>query len=223
MRWNWKREIFPLGVLVLVVAVSFYFYPILSDRIPVHFNVHNQPDRYGSRWEAISWGVGSTVVLYLILTFLPFIDPFWKKIRSRYSLLLLFRDIVLVFILFVYVLAMVSARAGVFQRSAFGVGYGLLFILLGNYLPRLPRNFFFGVRSPWTLSSEIVWKKTHMVSGWLFILAGLLIIVLPFLGLHLAIVLLGTIIPLVLFCAFIYPLVLYKRLQREKEAAVPEL
>jgi hypothetical protein len=62
-----------------------------------------------------------------------------------------------------------------------------------------------------------------MVSGWLFILAGLLIIVLPFLGLHLAIVLLGTIIPLVLFCAFIYPLVLYKRLQREKEAAVPEL
>jgi uncharacterized membrane protein len=96
----------------------------------------------------------------------------------------------------------------------FGVGFGILFILLGNYLPKLPRNFFFGIRSPWTLASETVWKRTHILSGWLFVVAGFLITVLSFTSLPLHILLLVILLPVVLYCGIIYPYFLYRKLQR---------
>lgn len=223
MKWNWKREILPLTVLASVGALSAYFYATLPEVIPSHFNIHDQPDRFAPKSQAILLGLGMIVLLYVLLTFIPFIDPFWKRIQKKYTLFLLFRDLALLFTGFLNVVVLLSARAGVFQRDLFGIGYGLLFILLGNYLPKLPRNFFFGIRSPWTLSSEVVWKKTHIVSGWLFVAVGVLIMILPFLGIHLGTVLLVTLLPVVLFSAFIYPFFLYKRLQREGSAHVPEL
>jgi immunity protein, SdpI family len=54
---------------------------------------------------------------------------------------------------------------------------GALFVLLGSLLPRFRSNFFFGIRTPWTLSSESVWAQTHRIGGWAFALMGLLLII----------------------------------------------
>jgi uncharacterized membrane protein len=53
------------------------------------------------------------------------------------------------------------------------VAGGLLFVLVGNYLGRIESNWFLGIRTPWTLSSDTVWRKTHRTAGWLFVVAGL--------------------------------------------------
>ena len=58
---------------------------------------------------------------------------------------------------------------------------GLIFIIIGNYLQRVRSNYFMGIRTPWTLSNETVWKKTHRLSGKLFFIGGLLILVSAFL------------------------------------------
>ncbi|GAF25302.1 predicted integral membrane protein [Moorella thermoacetica Y72] len=58
---------------------------------------------------------------------------------------------------------------------------GLLFILIGNYLPQARLNYFFGIRTPWTLANEEVWRRTHRFSGYAFILAGFMFIVAAFL------------------------------------------
>jgi len=55
------------------------------------------------------------------------------------------------------------------------VGVGLLFVFLGNYLTRVEPNWFIGVRTPWTLSSDTVWRKVHRTAGWLFVIAGIVI------------------------------------------------
>lgn len=223
MNWNIRRDIFPLGLLVLFGIGAFYFYPGLPDTIPSHFNMNGIPDAFSPKSTVIWLSIGSAVLLYLVLTFIPLIDPFWKRIQSRYSIFLIFRDIVIAFLLFIFVVIIYSAKEGRLLNNLLGVGLGFLFLVMGNYLPRLPRNFFFGIRSPWTLGSEVVWKKTHQVGGWLFVLAGALIVILSLLKVKLEIILLSTLLPMLVFTSVLYPFSLYKKLEKDGRLTNPEL
>ncbi len=223
MKWNLKREIFPFVIIAIYGILTICFYPTLPENVPSHFNKDGLADRYSSKLLIILAYLGLALVLYLILTFIPFIDPFWKKIQKKYNLFLLFRDFILLFFLFFYLLILLSAKEGKLPKNALGVGFGLLFILIGNYLPKLPRNFFFGIRVPWTLASEIVWRKTHILSGWAFVIGGILVTIFSLLKINLALSFLVTLVPLFLFSGFIYPLLLYKRLQKEERIKAPEL
>jgi uncharacterized membrane protein len=172
MNWKIKNNIAPLTIFVLMGILALIYYPTLPERIPFHFDKKGLPDRFGPKPQIFLIYFALIVFLYLLLTFLPIIDPFWEKIRKKYNLFLLFRDLVLVFFLFTYIMILSSARAGKLQTNLFMAGLGFLFVLIGNYLPKLPRNFFFGVRTPWALASEVVWKKTHILSGWVFVIGG---------------------------------------------------
>jgi uncharacterized membrane protein len=99
-------------------------------------------------------------------------------------------------------------------RAIFG-GVFFLFILLGNVLGRVRRNFYIGVRTPWTLASEKVWDATHRFSGRVMVLAGLL-------GLLSLVVFKGGVAGLVIICgaalaSILYSLVCYKRLERRNQ------
>jgi uncharacterized membrane protein len=102
----------------------------------------------------------------------------------------------------------------IFMRFFLG-GICLFFALIGNVLGKVRRNFWMGVRTPWTLASEVVWNQTHRVAAWMFVAAGLLgfalVMVLPAWA---AWVVFGLIIPASLV-PVVYSLVLYKRLERE--------
>lgn len=223
MKWNLKREILPLIIIAVYGILTICFYPALPENVPSHFNKDGLADRYSSKLLTVLAYLALALVLYPILTFIPFIDPFWKKIQKKYSLFLLLRDFILLFFLYFYLLILLSAKEGKLPRNALGVGFGLLFVLIGNYLPKLPRNFFFGIRVPWTLASEIVWRKTHILSGWVFVIGGILLIIFSLLKINLALSFLVTLVPLFLFSGFIYPLLLYKKLQREEKIKAPEL
>jgi uncharacterized membrane protein len=222
MKWNLKREIFPFIIIAIYGILSIYFYPTLPESVPSHFNKDGLADRYSSKLLTVLAYVGLALLLYLILTFIPFIDPFWKKIQKKYSLFLLLRNFILLFFLFLYLLTLLSAKAGRLPKNVLGVGFGFLFVLVGNYLPKLPRNFFFGVRVPWTLASETVWRKTHVLCGWVFVISGILVIIFSLLKINLAISFLVTLVPLFLFSGFIYPLLLCKKLQKEEKIKAPE-
>ncbi len=223
MKLSLKRELLPLLVLVILLALSLYFYPGSPQTVPSHFGPQGQPNGYMSKlpFILIFWGI--TIMLYLLLTFIPLIDPFWKKIRPKYNLFLLFRDFCMLFMLFIFVLAIIGAKTGKFPVQAMNIGMGLLFIFLGNWLPKLPRNFFFGIRTPWTLASEVVWKKSHIVGGWLFAAAGIILVILALVGINNPIMLFVVLIPAMLISAIIYPLILYRKLQKEGKLDQPEL
>jgi len=215
MKWNWKREILPAAVILATAVLTFVLFPMLPDVVPIHFDADGKPDSYASKTTAVLPAIGGTVGIYLLLTFIPFIDPFWKRIQNKYDILLVFRDLAMLFMLFFYIMTIVAAKEGVFPVRVMGIGMGFLFVLMGNYLPKLPRNWFFGIRVPWTLASEVVWRKTHALGGWLFVSAGLVIVLLSLFGVNTAISLLATLLPVVLIVCFIYPFSLFKRLQKE--------
>lgn len=223
MEWKVKRELFAWTIILLMVLLSLYFYPRLPEIIPSHFGVQGQPNQYAPKGQLMALILGLTAGLYLLLTFIPLIDPFWRKIQKRYSLFLIFRDLMLCFFLFLYVLSLLAAQQGSLPLNAMGIGFGLFFALLGNYLPKLPRNWFFGIRNPWTISSDIVWRKTHILGGWLFVLSGLVLIIFSLLGFSLLTGFIVTLLPTFVVSGIVYPFYLFKKLQREGQVPTPEL
>lgn len=223
MRWNVKHDVVALLSIAASAVLSWYFYASLPDQVPSHFSLNGSADAYASKGFLVLMGLGVQVLLYLLLTFVLRIDPFWKTLQKRYSVILAFRDIIMVFMLFLFVATYLSARTGRLDMNLFGVGLGLLFIVMGNYMPRLPRNTFVGIRVPWTITSDIVWRKTHIVSGWLFVIGGALVCVLSLFGLPMPIVLLAILVPIFIVSCLIYPYALYRKLQREGGSSTPDV
>jgi uncharacterized membrane protein len=223
MKWNIKQEILPIAVLVILVVLSLYFYSLLPDPMPTHFGGNGTPNGYMGKLSFFLIFGGIVLGLYLLLTFIPRIDPFWKAISPKYGLFLVFRDICMLFFAYIFVLALIAARRGSMPVEALNIGFGLMFILIGNWLPKVPRNFFFGIRTPWTLASEVVWKRSHIVGGWMFVAGGIILIILALAGVKAEIVLPVVLAPLVIVSGIIYPLFLYRRLQKEGKLNAPEL
>ena len=213
MSWRFKRELVPLGIILATIILALVYGPGLPDRVPSHFDANGYPDDTMGRTAFLIFIPGIVAGIYLFLTFIPFIDPFWKKIQPRYGVLLLFRDFTMGFMLMMFIVNLVAVRDGRLSTQAMGIGLGILFMLIGNYLPKTPRNWFFGIRNPWTISSEEVWKRTHIVGGWMFVASGLLTVLLSFADIPLHLLMLITLGPTVLVTGFIYPYVLYRRLQ----------
>jgi uncharacterized membrane protein len=174
MRKRW------LGLLLTAAAaaVSIWAYPRLPDTVPTHWNLRGEPDGYGSRLVAALVLPAVLLGLTGLFQILPRIDPrganyarfhdtYWRLINGVLGFLL---------VLHVTLLA-IALGAPVDITRVITVGGGLLFVLVGNYLGRVESNWFLGIRTPWTLSSEAVWRKTHRTAAWLFVTGGIVVAV----------------------------------------------
>lgn len=122
----------------------------------------------------------------------------------------IFRNLILLVLVAIYFIASFDAL-GYNIPTQYFVPFiiGLLFIALGNYMGKLKRNWFIGVRTPWTISSEEVWNKTNRFAGYLFMLAGLVMIAIPFLPSALGVWFFGGMMVVLVFGTFVYSYVLY--------------
>ncbi len=93
------------------------------------------------------------------------------------------------------------------------IGIGIMFIIIGNYMTQIRQNFFFGIKTPWTLSNEVVWKKTHRLGGYMFMASGMVSILSSVLKGSLGYYLMFTTIMLAAFVPIIYSYHLFKKEQ----------
>ncbi|MEO0982036.1 MAG: SdpI family protein [Pseudomonadota bacterium] len=157
-------------------------------RVPLHWNDAGQADRWGDRSDALlilTSMPGAALVTSLVMALAPALDPFGGGLRrSAKPFLAIWLSVIVLFTAVTIGLALLLVRGAggasdmgdVFGRAVIA-GTGVLFLVLGNYLPKLRPSFFVGVRTPWTLTSPIAWEKTHRLSGKLFMAAGLVILV----------------------------------------------
>jgi uncharacterized membrane protein len=121
------------------------------------------------------------LVLPLIFRVLPRIDPKGENYARFSQAYWLIANTLALFLGMVHVVVLVHAMGTpVDINLAIGLGVGLLLMVIGNYLGKVQPNWFLGVRTPWTLASEQVWRKTNRTAGWLFVLAGMVIAVCAF-------------------------------------------
>ncbi len=142
--------------------------------IPVHYDLHGTPDRYGGKFEGLLVVPLIAVGLTLLFAVLPKIDPRAQNlVRSEraYAATWLAAIALIAATHFATVLQALGWQINV--ASVVSVGVGILLAIIGNYLGKVRSNFSFGIRTPWTLSSEHSWHKTHRLGGWLFFLLGI--------------------------------------------------
>lgn len=170
-----KKEILPIVLIVFAFALSFSFYHCLPEKIPSHWNIKGEIDAWQSKNFAVWFFPSLTLVFYLFMTFLPLIDPLRKNYLRFTTPYFWFRTVFVLFFVLLYLYTLFTALGGKLNINYFILpALSVLFFVIGLFLPKIKKNYFVGIRTPWTIHSEEVWDKTHKFSGKLFIAAGLI-------------------------------------------------
>lgn len=168
------------GLLAAAAALAFtvVVYGDLPARMPTHWNFHGEVDGWSGRPVGAFLLPLMAVGIWVVLRFLPRIDPRrenYARFRDTYDLVM---NTIVTFMALLHVVVLGAALGWPISPGRFiGAGAGLLFIVLGNVLPRARPTWFFGIRTPWTLTNDRVWERTHRLGGYLFVAAGLLMLV----------------------------------------------
>ncbi|AWD65993.1 MULTISPECIES: SdpI family protein [Priestia] len=177
-----KKHVFPLGITLLTLLAWLIALPHLPATMPIHWGANGEADGFATKINAMILTVGIMVLIYFVIAFVPRIDPRkenYKYFSKTYNILL---NAVLLLFFFVNMSTILQGLGYNVPMSYIApIMAGLVFIIIGNYLQRVRSNYFMGIRTPWTLSNENVWKKTHRLSGKIFFIGGLLILISAFL------------------------------------------
>lgn len=172
MRSRW----FGFVVAALAAMISIWAYPRLPETVATHWNLRGVPDDYSSRLWAVALMPLVMIGMTGLLRVLPKIDPRRENYAKFIDSYWLIANAILVFMGVAHVLVLAHGMGYLVQVDRLlPLGVGLLFAFLGNYLTRIEPNWFIGIRTPWTLSSDTVWRKTHRTGGWLFVIGGIVI------------------------------------------------
>ena len=178
MRSRW----FGLVIAALAVALSIWAYPSLPPTVATHFNLRGTPDGFSSRFVAVAIGPLVIVGITLLFNVLPKVDPRRENYAKFLSTYWLFANAVIAFMLIIHGIVIATGLGfSVRIDRLMPLFIGLLFVVIGNYLTRVEPNWFVGIRTPWTLSSDTVWRKTHRSGGGLMVLGGLIVATAAFL------------------------------------------
>ena len=158
------------------------------------------------------------LAMYLSLIFLPFIDP-KKRIESRQKPIAAIRMMLSLFMVGVYAFMMAKSMESELDVGIYvNVAVGLLILILGNYMSSLKQNYFIGVKTPWTLENEKVWKKTHRITAKIWTAGGLILVLIPFLITHQIIYwsIFGVLLSLLIIYPILYSYVIFQKLDVSK-------
>ena len=208
------RKWIPMLIVVAAFLATAVVYPRLPATMPTHWSVEGQANGWSSRiWGA--WMIPLFLLaMWAMFRFLPAIDPRGRNYAKFGGA---FEGIMVSLMLFTFGLQVIVLRAAlgypVEMRRVLPIGVGVLFIVIGNLLPRARPNWFIGLRTPWTLSSDRVWEKTHRFGGRIFVAGGILLIIAALFSAQWAHVVLFAVVLLCSAGAFIYSYLEWKREQ----------
>jgi uncharacterized membrane protein len=207
-----------LALVLIAVALSVAFYPSLPDPMPTHFNLAGEVNGWSPRllgaflMPLIMLGV---VALFAVL---PRISPRGYPVADNSRAYHAITGSIVAFTFCIHVVVLLIATGVRLDSSTIlCILAGALFIVLGNYMAKMRRNFFIGIRTPWTLANEDVWFRTHRLAGPVFVLAGIALMIVPLAGLNAVAIALPAIAFAAALVPAVYSYVIYRRI--EKQAA----
>lgn len=212
LKFSLKTELFPLAVVALAIVVSIWSYPLLPNQVVSHWNFAGQADDWSSKNFHAIFFPGLLIGMYLLFSILPFIDPKKERYADFAKVYFFFRAAMILVVFAIFMIAtLINLGYPININKTMPWIIGLLMIFIGYYLSRIKMNWFIGIRTPWTLSSENVWNKTHRLGGWLFILFGLTLFIEPYLTYPVNMIVFVITIILVTIVPFAYSYVIFRK------------
>jgi uncharacterized membrane protein len=203
-------------LIVLAFSASALLYPRLPQTVPIHWNIHGEVDGYGDKSLGLFLMPGLMVLLLGLIRALPWLSPRSFGVDGFRPTWLFIMVAVIGSLGYIHAIMLWTLwRGPIDMLRATAAGLFIFFALCGNVLGRVRRNFFIGVRTPWTLASERVWTDTHRMAARLMVASGVIGVAAILAGMpgwmSIVLILIVSMIPVV------YSLVLYKRLERRGE------
>lgn len=167
-------------VVLGMLAVSAWAWPQIPDgaQLPIHWGIDGQPNGFAPKWQGLLMLPALTAGIALVLAFAPRVDPRAGNIQRSATAYWAIAVAALVLMVVVHVAAVLAATGRAVNIGMIvSLAVGGLFVVVGNFLGKTRSSWIFGIRTPWTLSSELAWTKTHRLGGYLFVVLGLAVIV----------------------------------------------
>ncbi|NMA91070.1 MAG: SdpI family protein [Amphibacillus sp.] len=209
-----NKRIIPLIMIIFSISLWLIFYRQLPEQVPMQWGADGSVNWTASKFVALLVNNGMYILLYLLLMFSPKIDPKknnYKQFSRSYEIMVY---AILGLFLIINVVVLFKSLGYPLEINFFiPFLIGLLLMIFGNYMQTIKPNWFIGIRTPWTLDNETVWRKTHRLGGKIFIILGLILMITPFLSdqyvlpVILISVIVGSLIPM------IYSFYLYRKLK----------
>jgi uncharacterized membrane protein len=177
-------SIIVLTLIAIALIAGLALWNQLPEQMASHWNANDQVDGTMPKF----WGVWMmpliTLGMFVLFLVVPTIDPLKANIVQFRETFNVFIALIVAFMLYIHALTLAwSLGYQDFKMSAAMLPFmGILFIAIGFLLRKAKRNFFIGIRTPWTLSSDTVWDKTHQLGSVLFMLSGAFAILGGFFG-----------------------------------------
>ncbi|KKL08308.1 hypothetical protein LCGC14_2577170 [marine sediment metagenome] len=177
-----KNKIIILGIISLSFIIAIYVYPQMPEKMASHWNAQGKVDDYISKFWSLFLMPIISIGLFLLFILIPKIDPLKENIEKFRKYFDGFIVLIMIFLFYVYLLTIFWNIGIRFNMTQFMMpALGILFYYCGILVENAKRNWFIGIRTPWTLSNEKVWDKTHKIGGKLFKVTGII----AFLGIFL--------------------------------------
>lgn len=203
-----------LVAIILHVVIVAVFYSDLPDPVPTHWNAEGMVDGYTAK----PWGAWLlpmiTLGVFVLFKIIPWMSPHGFRMESFLKVVNIMKLTTVLFMLVIGVTVVLAARGAPFDPGDVVLpGVGVLLVVLGNYMGKLRKNFFIGIRTPWTLASDEVWARTHRLGAQVFVVLGIVMMLSALTGwpplgpVLIAIIVLAALIPV------IYSFVIYRQLE----------
>src|SRR5688500_2892486 len=173
-----------LGLVFIVASVVFSLavYAKLPDQVATHFGPTGEPDGWSSRSFAAFGMPLLSFFMFSLLSALPKVMPRrenYERFSDTYWTII---TVIMAFISAMHVVLLGIALGWPIDVPTFVLlGVGAMFVIMGNLMPRVKSNWMLGIRTPWTLDSENVWRETHRIGGRTMVVAGIITMVAAFL------------------------------------------
>ena len=194
-------------VILIPLLAGVFLWDLLPDKIAIHWNTEGVADSFGSKTLAVFGLPAFLLGIHWLCTLATFADPKRKNVDGKPLTLVLWLCPVLSLLVgtVVYMTALgYNLRVEIIVPMVLGI----LFIVIGNYLPKCRQNYTVGIKVPWTLHDTENWNKTHRFAGILWVIGGIVILATAFLG---SIYILLPVFLLMAFLPVVYSYCLHRR------------
>jgi uncharacterized membrane protein len=166
-------------ILLLMAALAGWAWPQVPEgvKIPVHWGPGGTPDRFGGKLEGLFLMPVIALLTTVIFSLLPRLEPRKQNLlRSRKAYFAIWVSLMGIFAVLHGISILAALGRNVNMAVLVPMVVGALFMVVGNYMGKVRSNFLMGIRTPWTLSSELSWNKTHRLGGRLFVAFGAILV-----------------------------------------------
>ena len=204
-----------VALVILIVAIVGIL--IMPDTIPTHFGPSGEPDAWGTKYSVLMYP-GIVILITILAIPMMKIDP---KLENYERFEKYYYNFFFAFSIFFLVVEL--ANIAIALGMAVNVGsvicftVGVFMFFVGNLLPKIKQNFFFGIKAPWTLADEEVWFKTHRLGGKVFVLGGIAMMVGAFVPGEEKVWVLLTVIIFMVLIPFVYSILIYLKKNKSQE------